>query len=205
MPISITCSSCGHSGQVADRFAGRLLECPKCHTQFHVDGGPSPAAGAVCSGCGSSMPAQAVICTRCGLDVRTGKRHQPASIRTGGNEATVACPECSYQGRSLMAPRGYRWYDFVIGILLLCSGLGIIPLAYILSKAVHRRYETCPQCGNRTGLEFWGGVPSPDSDAILERATRRTETQSQRARITILVSVLVLLVFAIGFAIWMTR
>jgi hypothetical protein len=36
MPITVTCTACGHQGRVGDEWAGRLLKCPKCGERFHV-------------------------------------------------------------------------------------------------------------------------------------------------------------------------
>lgn len=79
--------------------------------------------------------------------------------------STIRCQTCGYTGHVLVAHHGYKWWMLLLGFLLACTGIGLVPLAIILIWLGNRTYHCCPSCRGQQHAQ-WSGKPSAENQAI---------------------------------------
>ncbi len=85
-----------------------------------------------------------------------------------------------------------------LGILIACTGVGVIPLAMILIPMGNRTYDTCPNCKSEEVLD-WIGEPSSASGAIWKKAKEADDKTFLINKLILLATVLVMLAAALVF------
>ena len=93
----------------------------------------------------------------------------------------IQCTRCDYAGGVFEAHRGFKWYY----LLLIPTGIGLLPLIVLLMVANRSTYQVCPSCGaGRKHLRSLSGAPSPDADRVLEEAVRLDAQRFKRNQYT---------------------
>jgi ribosomal protein L40E len=88
--LRFKCAKCQSVLKVNISYAGKYIDCPKCHKKTSVPASQKEAddemreytvskshfdVPAKCTKCGAKLPKGAVLCVECGFDYRHGKQH----------------------------------------------------------------------------------------------------------------------------------
>lgn len=125
-------------------------------------------------------------------------------LSTLQRQSYIACQACGYAGRVLDAHHGYKWWTLPLGLLLACTGIGLIPLAIIMMSLGNRTFRACPKCKGQQ-LELWSGQPSPEDRALWTAAKAADEAAFRRNKLILLAVVMVIFAAALVFMSAMLR
>lgn len=117
----------------------------------------------------------------------------------------IQCSKCGYTGQPLQAHEGYKWWTLPLGLLMACTGIGLIPLAVLLIWLGNRTVEACPQCGVRESFATVSIAPTMESERIWSTAVGADAKRFQQNKLVLLAVVSLLLAAAIGFYFWATN
>lgn len=174
MPIDFQCPYCELRTNVAEQYAGQSGPCAGCGRTVAIPQVPSHA--------------------------HNTNRHP----KTQPPPLGIQCPACAYVGQVLVAHRGYPLWLFPLGLLMACSGVGLIPVVLIAIFLGNRTYRRCPNCESQQ-LAAWAGQPSPQNEAIWLEAKNADEKAFRNSKLIVLTIIIALLAANVAFTIRLLR
>ena len=149
-----------------------------------------------CAQCAEEVEDDFDICWNCGTSI-AGEQHPDFAAETEVLEKPadwvprIRCEQCGYEGQALLAHFGYRWWMFLLLIVLFPAAI-IVWLALML--LANYRYRRCPQCGNHERLREIDVVPAPAAIVAWETAAKLDEENFRINKLIMLVIAFVLFV-----------
>ena len=136
MPISVTCSHCGHTLSVKEKYAGKKGMCPKCQNTVNIPA-TGPAADVRKENGDKPSSAPTVVIPKTTATVKAPPKpateSRPAAPQYPKGDALREKVFASFQGE-FVPPRVGLLRK--IGILIVASIVLVLPLFYIVSLAL---------------------------------------------------------------------
>jgi len=90
----------------------------------------------------------------------------------------ITCGACDYRGTVLDAHGGYKWWFVLLGF----TGIGLIPVVFLLVYLGNRVHPSCPSCGERRRLAGYDGDLSSQAQDIWQAAKARDAQLFKRSQ-----------------------
>jgi len=103
---------------------------------------------------------------------------------------TITCGACDYRGAVLDAHGGYKWWFVLLGF----TGIGLVPLVFLLVYLGNRVHPSCPSCGERRRLVTYDGELSAEAQDVWQAAKARDAQLFKRSQYVTLATLGTLLV-----------
>ena len=119
-----------------------------------------------------------------------------AKSKYGHNPPLVHCADCRFTAPLLESHPGYKWWVILLGLLMMCSGAGIIPAAILFIILGNRTVEVCVNCGSTT-IHQTAGYPTEEAIQIWQYAYDDDQKRFDRSKYVLLAIVLSILALVV--------
>lgn len=148
-----------------------------------------------CPKCAAKVDDNFDICWQCGASF-DGEVHPDFVPETDAGVVPedwvplIRCESCGYRGKVLLKRVGYRWWMWVVSIVIFPVAL-FLNLAFIM--IANARVRRCPRCDADNRLHDSADVPSSESELLWQTATAADEEQFRKGKLLMLLQVVILL------------